>query len=308
MRCPLCREQSADWPAPNSFTSEVTCQNCGSFRITDKAAYDLNEPGNEAMAFDLGCWVYTQNRLGSTPIIKTDALTFIKNYPRPATKTRAELYLGRAIYIVGKKLRGRIHISDPKLRVASWSFHTDDAIALAEYLLELGALEKVDSPVEYRLVAKAHILYEEMAETRAASSQVFVAIWFDAEMKEAYDCGFAAAIVGAGYDPLRIDRKEHDRKIDDEIIAEIRRSAFVVADFTEHRGGVYYEAGFAHGLGRRVIFTCQREHIDKLHFDVRQYNTIIWDDPADIVAPLQNRILALFGAGPLNPDARPIFV
>jgi len=110
----------------------------------------------------------------------------------------------------------------------------------------------------------------------------------------------------AGYESLRIDRKEHDKKMDDQIIAEIRRSAFVVADLTEHRGGVYYEAGFAHGLGRNVIFTCQREHMDKLHFDVRQYNTIGWERAQDIVVPLQNRILALFGAGPIKPDARPI--
>ena len=53
--------------------------------------------------------------------------------------------------------------------------------------------------------------------------------------------------------------------IDDEIIAEIRRSWFVVADFTcgtvPHegkevaipRGGVYYEAGFAQGLNVPLI-------------------------------------------------------
>jgi hypothetical protein len=46
--------------------------------------------------------------------------------------------------------------------------------------------------------------------------------------------------------------------------------------------------------------------MDKLHFDVRQYNTIAWERAQDIVAPLQNRILALFGAGPIKPDARPI--
>jgi nucleoside 2-deoxyribosyltransferase len=116
------------------------------------------------------------------------------------------------------------------------------------------------------------------------------------------------AIYAAGYEPLRIDRKEHEGKIDDQIIAEIRRSVFVVADFTGHRGGVYYEAGYAHGLGHRVIFTCKKEEIKNLHFDVRQYNAILWTSPEEIVAPLQNRILALFGAGPLKPDARPVII
>ncbi|MFC1886373.1 hypothetical protein ACFLZM_04890, partial [Thermodesulfobacteriota bacterium] len=70
-------------------------------------------------------------------------------------------------------------------------------------------------------------------------------------------------------------------KIDDEIIAQIRRSRFIVADFTGHRGGVYYEAGFAKGLGLEVIWTCNKNDIDKLHFDIRQYNCIDWDWDAD---------------------------
>ena len=46
------------------------------------------------------------------------------------------------------------------------------------------------------------------------------------------------------------------------------------SDFTGNRGGVYYEAGFAHGLGLPVIFMCRDG--DELHFDVRQYNCIFW--------------------------------
>jgi hypothetical protein len=131
-------------------------------------------------------------------------------------------------------------------------------------------------------------------------------MWFDPTMRQAYDDGLSRAIIDAGYTPRRVGRTHFADRIDDEIIAEIRRSAFVVADFTGHRGGVYYEAGFAHGLSRRVIFTCRDDHSAQLHFDIRQYNTIIWKEPADIIAQLQNRILALFGAGPLNPNATPV--
>jgi nucleoside 2-deoxyribosyltransferase len=82
---------------------------------------------------------------------------------------------------------------------------------------------------------------------------------------------------------VRIDKKEHSNKIDDEIIAEIRRSKFLVADFTcekeKVRGGVYFEAGFAMGLGIPVIWTCAQQSIGDLHFDTRQYNHIVWDTP-----------------------------
>jgi nucleoside 2-deoxyribosyltransferase len=93
-------------------------------------------------------------------------------------------------------------------------------------------------------------------------------------------------------------RKEHADKIDDEIIAEIRRSAFLIADFTGHRGGVYFEAGYAMGCGLPVIWTCQKDDIEKLHFDILQYNCIDWGEPSELRKRLQKRIEALLGRGP----------
>jgi nucleoside 2-deoxyribosyltransferase len=83
-------------------------------------------------------------------------------------------------------------------------------------------------------------------------------------------------------------------------LAQIRISRFVVADFTcepdKDRGGVYFEAGFALGLGLPVIWTARRG--TTLHFDTRQYNHILWDDPAELKEALYNRIIALLGRGP----------
>ena len=112
------------------------------------------------------------------------------------------------------------------------------------------------------------------AETGKDLSQCFVAMWFDTSMDEAYEKGIRPAIEETGYRPLRIDRTEDLLgKIDDAIVAEIRRSKFVVADFTHGkdgaRGGVYYEAGFAQGLGIPVIFLCKKASIEQLHFDTR---------------------------------------
>ena len=121
-------------------------------------------------------------------------------------------------------------------------------------------------------------------------------------MDEVYSHGVKLGITDAGYDSLRIDQKPDVNKIDDEIIAEIRRSRFLVADFTYGdngaRGGVYYEAGFAHGLGLPVIFSCRNDIINNLHFDTRQYHHIVWETPDELRESLRNRILALIGEGP----------
>ena len=138
--------------------------------------------------------------------------------------------------------------------------------------------------------------------TSVDTSQVFIAMWFDSSMDEPYRNGVAPAVRDAGYNPLRIDQKEHINKIDDEIIGEIRRSKFLIADFTQGndgaRGGVYYEAGFAHGLGLPVIFTCRDNALESLHFDTNHYNHIVWTDSADLRENLTQRILAVIGTGP----------
>ena len=63
-------------------------------------------------------------------------------------------------------------------------------------------------------------------------------------------------------------------------------------------GGVYYEAGFAHGLDIPVIFCCRKDVLEKVHFDTRQYNHIVWEKPEELREKLANRIAAVIGDGP----------
>lgn len=124
--------------------------------------------------------------------------------------------------------------------------------------------------------------------------QGFVAMWFDDEMQRVYREGIEPAIRAAGYDSMQMSLLEHNDDINDRIIAEIRKSRFVVADFTGNRGGVYFEAGFALGLGKPVIWTCQREFFEThgVHFDTQARNHILWDTPEDLHRSLRARIEA----------------
>jgi hypothetical protein len=77
----------------------------------------------------------------------------------------------------------------------------------------------------------------------------------------------------------------------------------VVADFTGHRGGVYYEAGYAAGRGLPIVWTCRRDDINNLHFDIRQYNCIDWTEPSELAKRLRVRIEAVLGDGPVKFNA-----
>jgi hypothetical protein len=126
-----------------------------------------------------------------------------------------------------------------------------------------------------------------------APGTCFVAMSFDPELSPAYDQGIAPAVTeDCRLSIVRVDRVEHNDNINDRIIADIRGSQFVVADFTFHRSGVYFEAGFALGLGRPVIWTCRRDQLPKAHFDTRPFNHVVWDGPADLREKLANRIRA----------------
>jgi nucleoside 2-deoxyribosyltransferase len=109
-------------------------------------------------------------------------------------------------------------------------------------------------------------------------------------MDDIYSNSIVPALKATGYNPYKINEIQHNDKIDNLIMSEIRKSGLLIADFTGHRGGVYFEAGFALGLGIPVIWSCRDSHINDLHFDTRQYNHIVWKDIDDFKKQLIDRI------------------
>ena len=203
-------------------------------------------------------------------------------------------------------IQSMIHVLNLKLQEREIQFYFS-------YLKKKGWIENIEESVpsgsipQYRFTVEGYVRLAELEENRTSSSSAFVAMWFSEEMNEAWRKGIEPGIRDAGYKAVRVDHEPHNDRIDDRIIAEIRKSRFVVADFTQGRtgarGGVYYEAGFAHGLGIPVIFTCRQNKSKKVHFDTRQYNHIFWKEPIDLKQALTERIAATIGEGPIKvPD------
>lgn len=133
---------------------------------------------------------------------------------------------------------------------------------------------------------------EKLASTPNASKTAFIAMHFSSEMLAMWKDGFGAAVTKAGFDPVLANYPDHNEQIDAKIIAEIKQARFIVADVTGARTGVYFEAGYAIGIGRPVIWTCRSDrHVD-MHFDTRQYNHILWNDAEDLRDQLYYRIVA----------------
>lgn len=182
--------------------------------------------------------------------------------------------------------------------------HSEEANFYLRTLSEQGFLSDVKPYIgsensRFRISATGWLEIERLSQTGKDSHIAFIAMWFD-ESRRSFERAITEAIEDTGYKPIRIDRTEHLNRIDDEIIRRIRQSKFLVADLTGQRNGVYFEAGFMMGLGRPVIWLCEREGLSKVHFDIRQYNTIDYADAGELKKRLIARIGANLGEGPLH--------
>lgn len=257
-------------------------------------------------------WLVSERRNGElAPLITSHALDLANSLPGVGVLERRDRALeslaGRSTGFGSKIAVSGTVTTETKnnldnLAVATQSRNEQEAASFIGFLQEGGLVERNSSQVW--LTFKGWEYLENRRAQEVASVQAFVAMWFSKATEAAYADGIAPAIRESGYASLRIDQKEHVNKVDDEIIAEIRRSKFIVADFTSEpekpRGGVYFEAGFAMGLEKGVIWTCHTDSLKFVHFDTRQFNHIVWTDPADLKTKLKNRIGAVFGQGPLN--------
>lgn len=244
----------------------------------------------------LSGYVRDQNAVGYIPQLSSYNIPQICSRPLPRIQERSDQLLIHTIRSQ-EQLSDDFHICDPALIAVTYSNSEKELDYLLQWLRDQGLIV-FSAMGKAQILPDGHMRYEDLRGQQPASAQGFVTMWFHSSMRDAYEQGFEAGIRNAGYDPLRVDRVEHVGKIDDEIIAQIRGSRFVVADFTGHRAGVYFEAGFALGLALPVIWTCRKTDIDQLHFDIRQFNCIDWNEAGDLAERLQRRIEAIIGAGP----------
>jgi hypothetical protein len=159
-----------------------------------------------------------------------------------------------------------------------------------------GAVQEIPRPGGARYYVITYQGWETAAklatEGGANSKTAFVAMKFSDEMLALWEPVFQAAIERAGFEPRLVGDPEHNDRIDAKIVAEIKQSRFVIADMTYGSQGVYFEAGYAIGLGRPVIWTCRRDREkEDMHFDTRQYAHILWSTPEELKEALYNRIV-----------------
>ncbi len=249
---------------------------------------------------NISAWIVEQNRKDVIPLITTNVFQSVSARRIPSVPDRADILL-LEVMRAQDQVNEYISIENSQFIAPTYSKDSNEVRSLSHMLHKEGLLTtesgtQQDSWVQVSL--SGHKRAEQLVRRPSDGALVFVAMPFSDDLASAYEWGIKVAIESAGYEAVRVDKVHHVNRIDDEIIARIRASVFIVADFTKHNAGVYFEAGFALGIGLPVIWCCRKDHMTELHFDIRQYNCIDWEDTEDLASRLQLRIEAIAGKGP----------
>jgi hypothetical protein len=313
MSCPVCHHpltKVSKVQITGVDAAHIECINCGEFDVSGSALVLL--PNFDGRRWMVSSWMRERQCTNVT----TSTIGEWRDITPPSLETRAlkalrwlglnhsfGAYISKASFYSTLLGVANATWSSP-LPTIAWCRDFRDFSYLISNVMngELGWIDQVGSEDDYFQISPKGWLYLE-GYGQDDSKVGFCAMWFSDEVRALWTDCIEPAILDAGYEPLRIDGKEHNNKIDDEIIASIRQSKFVISDLTGNRGGVYYEAGFAHGLGLPVIFMCRKSEEDNPHFDIRQYNTIFWTQDTIIEKrkELMNRIIATIGKGSYAP-------
>jgi Nucleoside 2-deoxyribosyltransferase len=292
--CWVCQGEFADpWPTMGARVS-VDCKTCGRYDITASlaaSAFPLADTERHRLSY----WCKRHQLEGrDPPVLSTHTMpAILAQLPNPSTHEKPDLLL------VSLTLRNPtpgqyFKIDDWRERSLACARDQSEFNFFLRCLIEREEVALCPPGIDgVFITGRGWERAAQLADRPETSKSAFVAMRFNAEMLAVWESAFAPAIKRAGFEPRLANDPQHNEQIDARIIAELKQCRFLIADVTFAATGVYFEAGYALGMGRSVIWTCRRDrHTTDMHFDTRQYNHILWDTAADLSEQLYYRIVA----------------
>jgi nucleoside 2-deoxyribosyltransferase len=104
----------------------------------------------------------------------------------------------------------------------------------------------------------------------------------DAIKDGAQKCGVSAE---------RIDEDASNEPITKRMLESIDQAAFVIVDLSHPRPNVYYEAGYAQGLGKTPVYLARKG--TAIPFDLKDYPVIMYPNMRELKNNLADRLAAI---------------
>jgi hypothetical protein len=281
--CPVCQVHVRVEPATHFDTNtlEVHCETCGPFRINmaPLTNRDLSELQRAALSHS----IRRQFRPGrALPQVTEEWIARVLKEPRlPDAAEQADLcvlWLGAVTKAPGQY---EAIVAD-KLRAIIGAIGQQGVTFALRHLQSAGLVDwdSASTVQTAQLTFNGWKHYAELVRGRAEGSRkAFMAMKYgDPELDAAFTGCFKPAVAKTGFELFRLDEVPKAGLIDDRMRVALRTSRFVVADLTHANRGAYWEAGFAEGLGRPVIYTCREDIFreESTHFDTNHLLTVPW--------------------------------
>lgn len=240
-RCPICGDRATQ--RSDGVFVEWHCPRCGIFDYQQVGGRWRTVRTPDQMV-RLSGWVREQNAAGITCVrIRPETAARVMQGRIPGLRERSSrvlALLAKRHPRTGDALSRNDLVGDPEIQGVSYSRDQREVLTLLDLLEDDCLLRPLPVGTATTLSVRGLLAAEELGASGSSSPQGFVAMWFDDSLRDAWLNGFDPGIRAAGFHPFRIDAKDYVGGITDEIMTEIRRSRFVVADYT--------------GAGERSIF------------------------------------------------------
>ncbi len=304
-KCPVCQNvhggHSEASPISGGWGWRIDCEICGRYDITKEAYHDELKIGaayenewTEVRRVALSHALITQRDVpigeAGLPVLATGILEEFRKSGRtlPTRLQQANntiQYIGNYEYENGQ----RLELIELKFYARIGAISPDSASTLAYELHEIGlvGMDQVMGANGYGfedafLTLDGWERWEKERSNENTSNVGMIAMQFgdpilDALVNEVIKPAIEEI---SGLSVERIDDSPKAGIIDVILRQTIRDAAFVIADLSHANRGAYWEAGFAEGLGKPVIYICEQSVWDdqKTHFDTNHCTTVIYEN------------------------------
>ena len=290
--CPICKGvlSKAAYMRAGGLAN-ISCANCGDYYLPREFNSDFIE-NKRLGASELAKLSYSIRRMqgaGTGPTLSQElAFNILQSTILPTAREQLDnliLYLGQVLNEPGDGIK-----IEPEAIKAVLGSITDYGAswvldqARAADLVQASRVSMQGVLLDATLTLRGWSRYEELQSSVAGVKRAFMAMKFgDEELTDVFMNCFKSAAKRAGYELMKLDDEPRAGLIDDRLRLEIRTSRFLIADLSHANNGAYWEAGYAEGLGRPVIYTCKQSIFEsddpaiKPHFDTNHHLIIPWD-------------------------------
>ncbi|OGO03147.1 MAG: hypothetical protein A2Y59_01400 [Chloroflexi bacterium RBG_13_52_14] len=307
--CPICNEEyltSRKSTFGGEFLEYFNCRRCGKF-LTNPNFIDLYiQYGFDEVRHLVSAWIRRKNknnpketpRFPQEPVdanINKWLMAFKRMGLPESISEKLDALLQVYAIEVGRIYSQSFLAKEPRFIAETAALDLHELNGLVDLLIDKGWIKFNSSSKEWeyivQITAEGWQRIESLLRNPIVSDSAFIAMWFDSSIQKYSETG-ASVVQKCGYHPIIVNEEEFSGFIMEYVISSIRQARFVIADFTTIsekqeedkiiggvRGGVYWEAGMAYGLGKPIIHTCveKAEAIERIHFDVEQMNTLFWN-------------------------------